>query len=476
MIFLKYDYDVVVIGAGSGGLVAASIASSMQARVMLVESSKMGGDCLNYGCVPSKSFLKSAHVSKEIRNSEEYGIHVGDVEVSLPRVLARVQEVIKSIEPHDSVERYTSKGVVVVTGVGKIMDQHTVSVEGTRYTTKRIIIATGCSPFVPNIEGLHDVSYYTNETIFSIDYTPKEMIVLGAGVIGLELGQGFCNLGVNVTIVDFASSIFSRDENEVGTIMKEAIENDGVNFSLESKIIKIEEKDNLKYVTIEKNGVQSILTCDTLLVALGRKPNSNFGADNVGVQVDKRGYVITDDYLETSVKGIYAIGDITGKYQFTHMASYQASIAVKNALVFKRFKVSYNNVAWTTFTSPEVSHVGVLEEDIKKQGINYKVYCSDIFENDRSKTKGDTIGFVKIIVDKKGIVIGATIVGSVAGEMLALLSYMVSNKQPLSKVMNVIYQYPIQGEIIKTLSVKAFVENVKPWQNKVMKKIATRGG
>ncbi len=471
---MKYDYDLVIFGAGSAGLVAAATACGMGARVLLVENRKMGGDCLNYGCVPSKTFLKSCRTMKAIRHAGCYGIKVDNVSVSLEDIMDRVKAVIAEIAPHDSVERFTGLGADVIVGSGEILTPNSVRVEGTVYSTGKIIISTGSTAAVPPIDGLDKVDYYTNETIFGLKTLPKKMVVLGSGPIGLELGQGFALLGSEVHIVDRSKTLFSKDEPEVSDIMIGSLNSDGVKLHLDCKIVSVKKAGEHKSVQIEQNEKLLEIDYDVLLVALGRKPNTqNLGIENVGIATNERGFITVDQKLQTNVKGIYACGDVRGRYMFTHMAGYEASIAVKNALIAPMFKTSYHNVAWTTYTSPEVAHVGLLEAEVK-QGEAYTQYI-EIADNDRAKAEDDRKGFVKLILDKKRRVVGATLVGAKAGEMIVPLSMMVTNKTPLSSALGIIYQYPIQGEIVKSLAIKDFKEHVKPWQQKLIKKIVNKG-
>ncbi len=466
-------YDIAIIGAGSGGLVAAATACGMGASVLLIENRKMGGDCLNYGCVPSKTFLKSCHVMKNIKSAHNYGVSVSDYEVSLEKIMNRVKSVIAEIAPHDSIERFTELGADVVIGKSEIISPNKVMVNGEEHDVRKIIIATGSTAFIPPIKGIENIKYYTNENIFDLTILPKKMIILGAGPIGLELGQGFALLGSEVHIVDRSKTLFSKDEPEVSKTMLESLEKDGIKFHLNCKILAVNTCCTETIVEIEEKGTSTEIDCDTLLVALGRSPNTkNLGLEKIGVTLNDRGFIQVNEKLQTSVKNIYACGDVRGKYLFTHTAGYEASVAVKNALIMPIFKTSYSNVSWTTYTMPQVAHVGILEKDEK----NCTVELLKISENDRSKAEDDRVGFVKVILNKKGIVVGATIVGDKAGEMISQLSIMITKKLPLSAAMSVIYQYPIQGEIVKTLAINNFKKSVKSWQKNLIKKIVHKGG
>ncbi len=476
---MKYDYDISVIGAGSGGLVVASAAVGMGAKVLLIEDRKMGGDCLNYGCVPSKAFLKSAHLAQKMRKSHRYGLHDTAFSPSMADIMRRVHDVIAEIAPHDSVERYKGLGVDVKLGRGSIVDAHTVSVKAesstTNYTSKAIVIATGSRAFIPPIKGLDSVNYLTNESVFSLETLPKELIVFGAGPIGLELGQGFAHLGSKVHIVDRSPSLFSKDDPDVSGIMTRAIEYDGVKLYLSAAIDEVSQQGDRITVKITKDGTQQEIIGDALLVSLGRAPNSGgLGLEEVGVKTNARGYIEVDDYLRTSVKSIYACGDVRGKFQFTHSAGYEATVVVKNALIAPVFKAKYHNIAWTTYTVPEVAHVGMSLKDATESGVLSYTHKLPISDNDRAKAEDDREGFVKVLLDKKHRVLGATIVSDKAGEMLPILSLLVTKRMKLGELMSVIYQYPIQGEILKSLALIDFKSSAKEWQRSLLKKIVTR--
>ncbi len=466
------SYDLIILGAGSGGLVAAATAAGMGADVLLVENRKMGGDCLNYGCVPSKTFLRSAHLMRDIKSADRFGISVSTPDVSLADIMHRVESVIKEIEPHDSKERFEKLGVKVVFGTASLQSKNSVAVGEEVFSAKKIIIATGSTAVVPPIKGIDTVDYFTNESIFGLKILPKKLAVLGAGPIGLELGQGFANLGSKVHIIDRSNRIFGKDEPEVSSIMQKVLEQDGVTLYLEHGIDEVQKLDNKIIITASREGAQTHIEADALLIALGRRPNTDeLSLEKAGVRTDKRGFIEVDEKLRTSSPNIYAIGDVRGRYLFTHSASYEAATAVKNALIAPIFKTSYKNIAWATYTKPEVAHVGMLKEEAIKNGHYHSEQCLPISSNDRAKTDDDRDGFIKIIMDKKSRVIGATIVSDKAGEMITQLSLMVTNGMKISSAMSVIYQYPIEGEIVKTAAINHFKQGVKPWQLSLMKKI-----
>ncbi len=465
---LKYNFHLIVIGGGSAGLTAASGAAGLGASVMLTEKENMGGDCLNYGCVPSKSFLRGAHLAKEFDSASEFGFsshYTGDI----PALMARVQRVVADIAPHDSEERYRALGVSVVKGKGTIEDSHTVSVSGKRYTAKSIIIATGSTALIPQIKGLEAVPYYTNRTIFDLKKTPHRLVVLGAGPIGLELGQGFRHLGAEVVIIDKGDALFKKDDPEAGRLMRDVFAKDGVELKLSAAIKEVSMNGEFISVTIEREGALETVSGDSLLVSLGRTPmTEGLNLDKNGIAADTKGYIITDAQMRTSVKNIYACGDITGPYQFTHMASYQAAVAIKNALFKMRAKVNYDAVPWCTYTKPEVAHVGHTESSAKSKNIFDKYILVSLSENDRARTENDTLGFLKLIISQKGKIIGATIVGDKAGEMIAPAVMAVSKGMGTEIFYDTILPYPTESEIYRTAALKNLQESVKPWQRKIL--------
>lgn len=467
---MKFDCHVIVIGAGSGGLVVASGAAQLGAKVVLIESDKMGGECLNTGCVPSKTFLKSAHVADDIRNSNYFGLRASLGNVNLSEVGKRVKSVIKAIEPHDSKERFESLGVDVFLQKGTLIDKHTVRVGERNITGKNIIIATGSKPLVPPIPGLKDVAYLTNENVFDLTTLPKNLIVLGGGPVGLELGQGFRYLGSEVSIVDMLPHIFVKDDPEVAPIMEKKLESEGINLFLSSKIIEVKKERKDIIVITERNGQKKEVAGDYILVALGRVPNTkDLGLENAGIKTDKKGYVVTNERLQTNVRNIYACGDVTGPYLFTHMASYQAGIIVRNIIFRLPSKVDYSGVTWTTYTKPEVAHVGYTEPWAKSLGLYKGSVVVNLEEVDRAKAEKDEIGFLKLITGKRNKLIGATVVGEKAGEMIHLATLAIKRKLKATAFINLIFSYPTEAEIFKFASSELYKRAFKGWMKKLIK-------
>ncbi len=467
---MKHNYHIAVIGAGSAGLVVASGAASFGAKVALIEKNKMGGDCLNTGCVPSKSFLKCAHLAKDIRSSAEFGLEASVDEVDLEKVMERVRSVIRAIEPHDSKERYESMGVDVFTGNGQLLDRHSVRVNDKIITAKSIVLATGSEPVIPNIKGLDNVPYLTNKNIFELKKLPAHLIVLGGGPIGLELGQGFRHLGSKVTIIDKSNHIFVKDDPEAAAVMEKAFQNDGIGLMLNSTILEVKKDGDAIIVVIESKGQKLEITGDSLLVSLGRKPVSyGFGLDKAGVLTDSRGFIITNKKMQTNIRNIFACGDAAGPYQFTHMASYQAGIALKNIIFKLGSKADYSTVPWTTYTKPEVAHIGYTEPLAKSLNLFKESVVINLAENDRAKAENDITGFLKLNVGKRGKVIGATLIGDKAGEMIPLVTMAIKQKLKVTAFLNIIFSYPTESEIFLFASLKKVKASFRCWQKKLIK-------
>lgn len=469
---MKYDYHIIVIGAGSAGLTVASGAAGLGAKVALLENHKMGGDCLNYGCVPSKTFLRTAHLAKDITNSSEFGLDVKRGKVDLKKVMQRVRNVIAEIEPHDSKERFEGLGVDVFLGKSQIIDKHIVQIGEKKLTGKKIVIATGSKARIPDIPGLKDISYLTNKTIFDLDDLPEHLIIIGGGPIGLELGQGFRHLGSKVTIIDQNDHLFPKDDPEVWNLMKKIFPNDQIDLCLQCKVKFISETNNVKSVIVELDGKEKTISGDALLVSAGRIPNTKgLNLENLGVKTDKRGYIITSNKMQTSVKNIFAAGDVTGLFQFTHMAGYQAGKVVPNAILGFGGKTSYTMVPWTTYTKPEVAHVGYTQPWAEQLGIYKESMLFQLEEIDRAKADNDRYGFLKLILGKKGTIIGATLVGEKAGEMIPLASLAIAKKMKTSAFASIIFSYPTQAEIFQRVSFEYLKRSFKDWMKFLIKKI-----
>lgn len=448
----KYDANLVVIGAGSAGLVSAYIAAAVKAKVILIERHKMGGDCLNTGCVPSKAILRSAKVASLMRRADEFGIESVPVKPVFKKVMQRVQNVVAAIQPHDSVERYTDLGVECVKGDAQIIDRHTVQVGERKITAKSIIIAAGASPFVPPIEGLDKIKYLTSDNIWHLQELPKRLVVLGGGPIGCELSQAFSKLGSEVTIVEMADQIMGREDDDVVEVVSKRFAQDGIRVLTGHRAVRVTDGRE-KLLHCETADGQIEIPFDALLVAVGRKANTEgMGLASLGIELRKNGTIETDQYLRTAVPNIFACGDITGPYQFTHAASHQAWYATVNALFgfLKKFKVDYRVIPWATFTAPEVARVGLSEADAKQQNIDYEVTKYGIDDLDHAIADGEAHGFVKIITPRnKDKILGVTIVGHQAGDLIAEYVLAMKHNIGLNKILGTIHLYPSFSEANK---------------------------
>ncbi len=456
----KYDRNLVVIGAGAAGLVSSYIAATVKAKVTLVEASKMGGDCLNYGCVPSKALIKSAKVAQQMRHADTYGLTNHEPQFSFKAVMRRVHDIIAAIEPHDSVERYTELGVDVVKGYARIIDPWTVEIkrndgEVQRLTTRSIVIAAGAEPVVPDMPGLADSGYVTSDTLWEefarLDNIPERIVVLGGGPIGSELTQAFARLGAKVTQVERGDRILAREDPEVSDLARTAQEQSGVTLLTGHHAVRIDTTKAGKQIIVESGGIETAVPFDALVVAVGRKARlTGYGLEDLGIDTDRT--VITDDYLATVYPNIFAAGDVAGPYQFTHTASHQAWFASVNALFgqFKRFKADYRVIPWTTFIDPEVARVGLNESEATEKGIAHDVTVYPMHELDRAIAESATKGFVKVLtVPGKDKILGVTIVGDHAGELLAEYVLAMKHRLGLNKILGTIHTYPTMAEANK---------------------------
>jgi pyruvate/2-oxoglutarate dehydrogenase complex dihydrolipoamide dehydrogenase (E3) component len=447
---------MVVIGAGSAGLVTALIAATVKAKVTLIERHKMGGDCLNTGCVPSKALIRSARIADYARRAPEFGLGEMTVTVDFPAVMSRVDSIIKTIEPHDSVERFTGLGVDCVMGNARVISPWEVEVNGTTLRTQNIVIASGARARVPDIPGLDQLDYLTSDTLWEIREAPGRLMVLGAGPIGCELAQAFARLGTEVTLVTHAARVLPREDEDVSVEVMAAFVRNGIAVHTDC------EPQQLRSTAEGQSGVfrtpsgEQVLHFDRLLLAVGRTANTeDLGLEALGIGLTRQNTIAVDDYLRTAVPTVYACGDIVGPYQFTHMASHQAWFAAVNALFgrFRRFKVDYSIVPWATFTDPEVARVGLNEADAKAGDVPYEVTRYGIDDLDRAIADGEAHGFVKVLtVPGKDRILGATIVGYHAAELITEFVMAMKHGIGLKKIMGTIHIYPTLSESNKFLA------------------------
>jgi pyruvate/2-oxoglutarate dehydrogenase complex dihydrolipoamide dehydrogenase (E3) component/uncharacterized membrane protein YdjX (TVP38/TMEM64 family) len=456
----RFDRNMVVIGAGAAGLVSSLIAATVKAKVTLVENHKMGGDCLNFGCVPSKALIRSAKLAHQIAHADRYGLQPAKPQFSFKAVMARIHEVIRAIEPHDSIERYTGLGVDVVQGYATIVDPWTVEIARRdggkqKLTTRSIIIATGAQPFVPPLSGIEQSGYVTSDTVWDefakLDQPPRRLVVLGGGPIGCELAQAFARLGCEVTQVEMMPRLMLREDPEVAELAHAALQADGVNVLTDHKALRCEQHNGSKILVVEHKGQERAIAFDALLCAVGRSARmTGYGLEKLGIVTDRT--ISCNEYLETKYPNILAVGDVVGPYQFTHVASHQAWYASVNALFgqFKKFKADYSVIPWTTFIDPEIARVGLNETDAKKQNIPYEVTRFEMHELDRAIADSATKGFVKVLTKPgKDKILGVTIVGEHAGELIIEYITAMRHGLGLQKILGTIHTYPTMVEANK---------------------------
>lgn len=461
----SFDRNLLVIGAGAGGLVTSYIAAAVKAKVTLIEAGEMGGDCLNYGCVPSKAIIKSAKIVDQIKHGEHYGLENATPQFSFKKVMARVHQVIADIAPHDSVERYTDLGVEVIKGYGKLINPWTVEIklnDGTMQTltARSIVIATGARPFVPPLPGIEDSGYVTSDTLWTefakLDTAPKKLVVLGGGPIGSELAQSFARLGSQVIQIEMAERIMIREDLEVSEFASQSLQKSGVNILTSHQALRCEQRDGKKFIIVKnlkheqgsEQEEEMAIEYDELLCAVGRSARlKGYGLEELGIETNRT--IQTNDYLETLYPNIFAAGDIVGPYQFTHVAAHQGWYAAVNALfgTFKKFKVDYRVIPWATFIDPEVARVGINEQEAIEQGIDYEITRFDFEELDRAITDSAANGFIKVITPKgKDKILGVTIVSEHAGDLIAEFVLAMKHGLGLNKILGTIHSYPTWAE------------------------------
>ena len=446
----SFDYNMVVIGAGSAGLVTSYIGAATKGKVALIEKHKMGGDCLNTGCVPSKALIRSAKFMADVKKCQALGFKSAHVEFDFADVMERVQRVIKTVEPHDSIERYSSLGVECHTGEAKIISPYEVSVNGKILTTRNIVVGTGARPAIPPIEGIEDVAYLTSDTVWNIREKPENLLVLGGGPIGSELTQAFARLGCNVTQVQRNKRLIPKEDPEVSQMVLESFQSDGINVLLQHTPKRFFKRDGKDFLECEHNGSSVEIAFDTLLLALGRKANTTgFGLEELGVELNSNKTIKVDEYMKTNIPNIYACGDVAGPYQFTHIAAHQAWYCAVNSMIspFYGFKVDYRTVPWSTFTDPEVARSGLNELEAKEQGIPYEVTTYGIDDLDRAIADEAAHGIVKVLtVPGKDTIVGVTIAGLHAGDIIAEYVAAMKNGFGMNKILGTIHIYPTLAE------------------------------
>lgn len=449
----SFDRNMVVIGAGSGGLVTAYIAAAVKAKVTLIEKHKMGGDCLNTGCVPSKALIRASHNIKEILNAREFGVDVQINNIDFKKVMARIQNVIHKIEPHDSMQRYSELGVECLQGEAKLISPWHVQLNGQTISTQNIVIATGAKPFIPAIPGLAESEYVSSDTIWSLTELPKKLLVLGGGPIGCELAQCFNHLGSEVTLVERLPQILIREDADAAALVSQQLALEGVEILVNHNVSAFSRSNAQQFVELQYQGRTIVKEFDIVLVAIGRAANvSGFGLEALDIELTEKNTIAVNDYLQTKYPNIYAVGDVTGPFQLTHAAAHQAWYAAVNSLFgrFKKFKTDYSVMPAATYTYPELARVGINEKEAQDLAIKYEVSKYEINDLDRAIADSQDLGFVKVLTatgsDK---ILGATIVSAHAGDLLAEFTLAMRYKLGLNKILSTIHPYPTMSEAAK---------------------------
>lgn len=458
-----YDYDMGIIGGGAAGLTVASGSAQLGAKTLLVEKERaLGGDCLHYGCVPSKTLIKSAHVYHLMKHASRYGLpEVAVPAVDFQKVSDRIRGVIATIQKHDSEERFCGLGAKVVFGDARFVDEHTIVLDGKRMSAKNWVIATGSSPMAPPIPGLAETPYITNKEIFYLDHLPASMIVLGAGPIGIEMAQSFNRFGTRVEVVDRAAQILIKEDNEMADEIMDVMAAEGVTFHLGASIESVQETHGQKDVVItDREGQKKTLKGEALLVAMGRGANAyGLGLEEIGIDFDGSGIKV-DARLRTRHKHIYAAGDVNGGYQFTHAAGYEGGIVVSNAIFRLPRKTDYTYLPWCTYSDPELASIGMNQKTAQGAGLQTRVWEEAFKDNDRGLAEGEKVGRIRLVVDEKEKPLGVQILGPRAGDLISEWVAALNGKVKLATIASAIHPYPTMGEINKRVTGSLFAPKI----------------
>jgi pyruvate/2-oxoglutarate dehydrogenase complex dihydrolipoamide dehydrogenase (E3) component len=468
-------YNLVVIGGGTAGLVAAAGAAGLGARVALIERNLLGGDCLVYGCVPSKALIRASRSAYETAHSAEFGVHLPpaiSLRLEFGEAMQRMRRLRAQISFHDSAQRFTKLGVDVFLGQASFVSRNAIEVEGKRLEFAKAILANGARAAAPPVSGLEDAGYLTNESVFSLSRCPASLIVIGAGPIGCELAQAFCRFGSEVSIVSLDPQVLPREDAEAATLLHQQLEREEIRMFLGAHIRQAEKSSVGKTIVFDRGQGVEHVTAEEILVAVGRAPNvEGLNLEAAGVQYHAKG-VSVDDHLRTSNPHIYAAGDICSSYQFTHAAEALARIALQNALFFGRKKASDLIIPWCTYTDPEIAHVGLSAGEAQKQGLKVETLTLKLDSNDRAIVDGETEGFLRVHFSaEKGVILGATLVSKHAGESIGELVLAMQKKMKVSELGSIIHPYPTQAEIIKRIGDSAMRTRLKPWMRKLLERM-----
>ncbi|MEX0721771.1 MAG: FAD-dependent oxidoreductase [Balneolaceae bacterium] len=473
----EYDYDMIVIGGGSAGLTSSGIAANFGAKTMMVESNRLGGDCTWTGCIPSKTLLNAAKTVRQMKEAGDFGLTVNKPEINFKKVMEHVDRVREKVyEEADRPEIYEKMGVDVVIGKAAFQDPHTIRIELDsgeirRVSSKYFIIATGSKAAIPPIEGIGNIDYLTNESLYEIEDFPRQLIIVGGGPIGTEMSQAFANFGSKVTVIDMAERIMTKDDPELAEILFGELKNQGVNYVLNADIRKTEQEGTRIKIHLKADGISKVIEGDALLLATGRNANfSNLNLEAAGVELGEKG-IIVNNSCRTNVKHIYAAGDVTGRYQFTHMSEHMAKIAATKALLkYIPMKIDEAHVPWVTFTDPELAHVGATEKQLQEKGQKFEVYKFPYSKIDRAIAEGKEVGLIKIFARKwSGKILGAAVVGAHAGELISEYALAMKNGISLRHMADTIHPYPSWGLGARRAADQWYIKRQSEWQVKLIK-------
>ncbi len=474
---MAYDFDMIVIGGGAAGLTTSGIAASFGAKTLMIERHRLGGDCTWTGCVPSKTIIKSAKVAHHIRHASHYGLTDQPLSFDFGAMMKRLHHIRQEVyEDADKPENYEAMGVEIRFGAARFIDPHTIEIEGedgtARVTGRYITIAAGASAFVPDIEGLADVPYLTSETLFEITGQPERLAILGAGPIGTEMAQAFSRLGTQVTVLVRGQTILKKDDPELVAMLQKQLAEDGVQYLFGATPRNVSRQNGPIAIEVEQDGGRKIVEADAFLLATGRQPNlKSLNLDAAGVAYTKKGITVNDK-CRTNKRHIYAIGDVTGRYQFTHMSEHMGKVAASNAIFKIPFKIDKNHVPWATFTDPELAHVGAREVDLQKKGAKYNVYRFPYSKVDRAITDGEATGLIKVFAKAwNGKILGATILGAAAGEMIGEYALAMRNGITLRQISDTIHPYPTYGLGVRRAADQWYAQKQSPTLIRIMQKI-----
>jgi pyruvate/2-oxoglutarate dehydrogenase complex dihydrolipoamide dehydrogenase (E3) component len=466
------EFDIVVIGGGSGGLVAAAGGAALGAKVALIEKNKLGGDCLWYGCVPSKTLIKSARVAHKMRHADRWALTPNDPRPSLVRVMERVAAVQRSIEPNDSPERFRGLGVEVIFGSGRFIAPDAVEVGGRKLTATHFVIATGSRPAVAPIPGIDSIRYLTNETIFDLREPVPHLIVVGSGPIGSEMAQAFRRLGSEVTVVDIAPSILAREDPELAAVVFRQLQSEGVHYHLGASIMQLQRTPiGVRILLRQPDGAPRAIDASHLLLATGRRANiEDLGLDKAGIDV-VQGRIVLEDGLVTTNPRVYVAGDVAGGHQFTHVAEHHAGIVLRHVIFKLKWAKPSTVVPWCTYTDPEFARVGLSESEAKKTGVAHRVYTFPFADIDRARAEGETEGLAKLVTDPKGRLLGAAIVGPHAGELIAECVLAIGHRMKAGDLSAAIHTYPTLAQINRRAADQRLKESLTPTSKAWIKRI-----